>query len=62
MANLRVTLKRSLIGRPQKQRNAIKTLGLTERINSTNVLPDATTVRNTIKVVEHLIEVEEITE
>lgn len=61
MANLKVTLKRSLIGRPQKQHNAIKTLGL-RRINSSNVLPDTETNRNTIKVVEHLIEVEEINE
>ncbi len=62
MANLKVTLKRSLIGRPKKQHNAVKTLGLSERINSSNILPDATTVRNTIKVVKHLVEVEEITE
>lgn len=62
MANLKVTLKRSLIGRPKKQRNAVKTLGLSEKINSSNILPDATTVRNTIRVVQHLIEVEEISE
>lgn len=62
MANLKVTLKRSLIGRPKKQRNAVKTLGLSEKINSSNILPDATIVRNTIRVVQHLIEVEEISE
>ena len=62
MANLKVTLKRSLIGRPKKQRNAVKTLGLSGKINSSNILPDATTVRNTIRVVQHLIEVEEISE
>jgi Ribosomal protein L30p/L7e. len=32
MANLKVTLKRSLIGRPQKQHNIIKTLGLTKKL------------------------------
>lgn len=62
MANLKVTLKRSLIGRPQKQRNAVKTLGLSKKINSSNILPDVPTVRNTIRVVEHLVEVEEISE
>ncbi|MDN6630766.1 MAG: 50S ribosomal protein L30 [Staphylococcus equorum] len=62
MANLKVTLKKSLIGRPNKQRNAVRTLGLKEKINATNVLPDAKTVRNTIKVVEHLVEVEEVSE
>ena len=62
MANLKVTLKRSLIGRPQKQHNIIKTLGLTKKINSTNVIPDTKITRNTIKRVEHLVEVEEISE
>lgn len=62
MANLKVTLRRSLIGRPQKQHNIIKTLGLTKKINSTNVIPDTEITRNTIKRVEHLVEVEEISE
>jgi len=62
MANLKVTLKRSLIGRPQKQHNIIKTLGLTKKINSSNVIPDTEITRNTIKRVEHLVEVEEISE
>lgn len=62
MANLKVTLKRSLIGRPQKQHNIIKTLGLSKKINSTNVVPDTEITRNTIKRVKHLIEVEEISE
>lgn len=60
MASLKITLKRSLIGRPKKQHNTIKTLGLTKKINSSNVLPDTETTRNTIKVVQHLVEVEEI--
>ena len=62
MANLKVTLKKSLIGRPQKQHNIIKTLGLTKKINSSNVIPDTEITRNTIKRVEHLVEVEEISE
>lgn len=62
MANLKVTLKKSLIGRPKKQHNIIKTLGLTKKINSSNVLPDTEITRNTIKRVEHLVEVEEISE
>ena len=62
MANLKVTLKKSLIGRPKKQHNIIKTLGLTKKINSSNVIPDTEITRNTIKPVEHLVEVEEISE
>lgn len=62
MANLKVTLRRSLIGRPKKQHNAIKTLGLRKKINSSNVVPDTELTRNTIKLVNHLVEVEEINE
>jgi len=62
MANLKVTLKRSLIGRPKKQHNIIKSLGLTKKINSTNVIPDTDQTRNSIKRVAHLIEVEEVSE
>ncbi len=39
MANLKVTLVRSVIGRPQKQRDIVKALGL-GRIISTFVLTD----------------------
>lgn len=59
MTNLKVTLKRSLIGRPVKQHNAIKSLGLSKKIGSTNIVRDNETNRNTIKVVNHLVEVEE---
>lgn len=62
MANLKVSLKRSLIGRPQKQHNAIKSLGLTKKIGSNNIVKDNETNRNTIKVVHHLVEVEEVNE
>lgn len=62
MANLKVTLKRSLIGRPQKQHNAIQSLGLTKKIGSSNVVRDIELNRKTIGVVAHLVEVEELSE
>ncbi len=34
MAELKITLKRSIIGRPQNQRDTVKALGLT-KLNST---------------------------
>ena len=39
MANLKVTLVRSVIGRPQNQREIVKGLGL-GRVNSSVVVPD----------------------
>jgi len=39
MANLKVTLVRSVIGRPQNQRDIVKGLGL-GRVNSSVVVPD----------------------
>ena len=38
MADLKITLKRSVIGRPQNQRDTVKALGL-KKMNSTVVKP-----------------------
>jgi large subunit ribosomal protein L30 len=62
MANLKVTLRRSLIGRPKKQHRVLQSLGLGKKINSSVVVPDTDTTRKSIKRVEHLVEVEEISE
>ena len=61
MANLKVTIKRSLIGRPEKQRRTVKALGL-RKINSFSVLPDDPCVRGQIFKVKHLVAVEEVNE
>lgn len=44
MANLKVTLVRSVIGRPQNQREIVKGLGL-GRVNSSVVVPDNAAMR-----------------
>ena len=44
MAKVRVTLTRSLIGRPETQRKTVKSLGLRKR-NSVTELPDTPAVR-----------------
>jgi len=62
MADLKVTLKRSLIGRPKNQEQIIQTLGLDKQINSSVVLNDTDAIRKTIKRVAHLVEVEEQSE
>ena len=61
MAKLKVTLKRSLIGRPETQRKTVRSLGL-HKVNSFSVLPDAPTIRGQLHKVRHLVEVEEVKE
>ena len=59
MAKVKVTLKRSLIGRPETQRRTVRALGL-RKINSVVELPDNPAIRGPLHKVEHLIQVEEI--
>jgi large subunit ribosomal protein L30 len=59
MVKLKITLTRSLIGRPATQRATVKALGL-HRINSTSEVADSAAVRGQIHKVEHLVTVEEI--
>ena len=59
MAKVKVTLKRSLIGRPETQRKTVRALGL-RKINSVVELPDNPAIRGQLHTVEHLIQVEEI--
>ncbi len=61
MAKLKITLKKSLIGRPETQRKTVRSLGL-RKINSVSVLPDDPTIRGQIHKVEHLVAVEEVAE
>ena len=58
MAKLKITLTRSLIGRPATQRSTIKALGL-KKLNSSVELPDNESIRGQLPKVEHLITVEE---
>jgi large subunit ribosomal protein L30 len=59
MANLEITLKKSLIGRPKKQHNVVKSLGL-GKTNSSVVRPDNEAVRGAIKQIAHLVDVKEV--
>ncbi len=59
MAKLKVTLKRSLIGRPETQRRTVRALGL-RKINSVKEFVDSPSLRGQLHKVEHLIHVEEI--
>jgi large subunit ribosomal protein L30 len=59
MAELKVTLTRSVIGRPQNQRDTVKALGL-RKLHSSVVKPDNVAIRGMVSTVSHLVDVEEI--
>ncbi|GAF37662.1 50S ribosomal protein L30 [Lentilactobacillus farraginis] len=59
MAQLKITLKRSVAHRLPKQRKIVKSLGL-GRINSTVVKPDNEAIRGALFKIAHLIEVEQV--
>lgn len=56
---LRIKQVRSLIGRPQDQRDIVRSLGL-HRINDVVEFSDSPSVRGMIQKVRHLVTVEEI--
>ncbi len=59
MLQLKVTLKKSIIGTTQRQRQTIFTLGL-RKINQSVIHSDNQCIRGMIAKVVHLVEVEEI--
>lgn len=56
---IKVTLVRSVIGRPEKQRRVVKTLGL-KKTNSFVIHEDTPAIRGMVNTVSHLVEVEEV--
>lgn len=61
MAKVKITLVKSVIGRPQDQRATVKSLGLT-KVNSTVVQEATPDIRGKINSVVHLLKVEELAE
>lgn len=59
MAELKITLKRSVIGRPQSQRKTVQALGLT-KVNSSVVKPANDAIKGMINAVSHLVDVKEV--
>lgn len=58
MKTIKVTLKRSVIGRPEKHRRIVRSLGL-KKINQSVVHKDTPSIRGMIHKTSHLIEVSE---
>jgi len=55
---LRITLVKSVIGRPESQRVTVRTLGL-KKVNQVVEYEDTPQIRGMIKKVSHLVKVEE---
>jgi len=55
---LKVTLVKSMIGRPEKHRRVLRGMGLT-RLNKTVELQDTPSIRGMINTVSHLVKAEE---
>ncbi len=58
MKTLKITLVKSLIGRPEKHRKILKGMGLT-RLNKTVELRDLPEIRGMIAKVNHMVRAEE---
>jgi large subunit ribosomal protein L30 len=56
---IKVTLVKSAIKRPQKQKDTIRGLGL-RKLNSSSVIEDSIAVRGMLLKVQHLVAVEAI--
>ncbi|HAR99044.1 MAG TPA: 50S ribosomal protein L30 [Syntrophales bacterium] len=56
---LKITLVKSMIGRPTKQRQVLRGLGL-GRMNRSVVLEDTSAIRGMVQKVIHLVAVEDL--
>jgi large subunit ribosomal protein L30 len=59
MAQVKITLTRSLIGYPKDQRATVRALGL-GKINTSVVKEDNSTLQGMLHKVSHLVKVEEV--
>ena len=55
---IKITLRKSMIGRPEKHRRILRAMGL-RRVNRSVVLKDSPTIQGMIEKVSHLLEVED---
>ena len=61
MTRLRITLRRSLIGHPKRQKDTARALGL-GRMGRTVLRPDTPAMRGMVNTVRHLVTFEQIDE
>ena len=58
IGKIRVTLVKSMIGRPEKHRKVLRGMGLT-KLNKTVELVDTPSIRGMINKVSHMVKTEE---
>lgn len=58
---LKITLVKSMIGRPEKHRKVLRGMGLT-KVNKSVALEDTPAIRGMVNTVPHLLHVEEISD
>lgn len=58
MAKIKITLKRSVIGKPETQKKTVASLGL-RKVNQTVEQEDTPQIRGQVEKVSHLVTVEE---
>ncbi len=56
---IKVTLTRSEINRPERQKRTVRGLGLT-RLHQSKILPDTPATRGMIRKVSHLVSIEAV--
>lgn len=59
MSKVKVILRRSVIGRPQRQRDTVRGLGL-RKLHSERILEDTPAIRGMIRKVSHLVEWQQV--
>ena len=60
-AKLKITLVKSMVGRPEKHRKVLRGMGLT-KLNKSVVLNDTPAIRGMVNAVSHLVRAEEKTD
>ncbi|MFH1077204.1 MAG: 50S ribosomal protein L30 [Pseudomonadota bacterium] len=55
--NIKVSLRKGMIGRPEKHRRVLRALGL-RRIDQSVIVQDVPTIRGMVEKVKHLVDVE----
>lgn len=58
---LKVTLVKSMIGKPEKHRRVLRGMGLT-KLNKSVCLKDTPSIRGMVNAVSHLVRAEEVTD
>ncbi len=59
MKKIKITLKKSVIGRPKKQRLTVEALGI-KKVNDSVEKEETPQIKGMVKTILHLVEVKEI--